>query len=365
MKNLFNQFARPVLANLDPEFAHRATVTALRFAPMLPGAPDDARLASEVFGLKFSNPVGMAAGFDKNAEAIDGTLALGFGFTEVGTITPRAQPGNPRPRIFRLPEDHAVINRYGFNSDGHGPARARLVARKSVSKRAGVLGVNLGANKDSTDRAADYVLGIEAFAGLADYFTINVSSPNTPGLRDLQEASALDELLARVLDARAAVHARTENAVSQTPVLLKIAPDLTLVQLDDIVGVALKRGIDGMIVSNTTISRPSGLHSPHKSETGGLSGKPLFDLSTQMLAATFQRVERRFPLIGAGGIDSAEAAWIKIEAGASLVQFYSALVFEGPGLANRIKQGLCERMTREAFESLASIVGRRAADLAS
>jgi dihydroorotate dehydrogenase len=302
------------------------------------------------FGLDFPNPIGLAAGFDKDGVAPDNLLALGFGLVEVGTITPRPQSGNPRPRLFRLDRDRGVINRLGFNSAGHAKARENLARRRS----AGIVGVNLGANKDSSDRIADYVAGIDAFADVASYFTINVSSPNTPGLRDLQRAAALDELLVRVLDAR-------DRAAVRRPLLLKIAPDLSLGELDEIVRVARERKIDGMIVSNTTISRPKSLTSPHANESGGLSGRPLLDASTQMLAQTYQRAEGQFSLIGVGGIDDPEAAFAKFEAGATLVQLYSALVFDGPELIARIKRGLIERLGQENLSTLDEIIGRRAA----
>jgi dihydroorotate dehydrogenase len=327
------QFARPFLHALDPETAHHATLLALQFAVLPRAAPNDKRLAVRAFGLEFPNPIGLAAGFDKDGVAPDNLLRLGFGFVEVGTITPRPQSGNPRPRLFRLDRDRAVINRLGFNSAGHAKAHGNLARRRGAG---GIVGVNLGANKDSDDRIADYVAGIKVFADLASYFTINVSSPNTPGLRDLQQAAALDELLSRVLDAR-------DRAAVRRPLLLKIAPDLALDELDAVVRVARDRKIDGMIVSNTTISRPANLASLRASETGGLSGRPLFDLSTHMLRETHQRVEKQFPLIGVGGVDGPEAALAKLEAGATLVQLYSALVFDGPELITRIKRGLLAR----------------------
>lgn len=344
--------ALPFLRLLDAETAHRATIAALKLLPARAPAPDDPRLAVAAFGLDFLNPVGLAAGFDKDAEVPDAMLALGFGFVEVGTLTPRPQPGNPRPRNFRLVEDRAVINRYGFNNQGHAAALTRL--RKNA--RAGIAGVNIGANKDADDRIADYVAGVRAFADVASYFTINVSSPNTPGLRDLQEPEALAELLSRVIEAR-------DAATVRRPLLLKIAPDLTLDQLDAIVRVARDARIDGMIVSNTTISRPETLRSPLARESGGLSGAPLFDLSTRMLAQTYLRVEKQFPLIGVGGIDSPERALAKIEAGATLIQLYSALVYEGPALVTRVKRGLLDTVAREQT-SLAALVGRRASDWA-
>jgi dihydroorotate dehydrogenase len=345
--------ALPFLRLLDAEDAHRATIAALKLLPARAPGRDDSRLAVSAFGLDFPNPVGLAAGFDKNAEVPDAMLGMGFGFVEVGTLTPRAQPGNPRPRAFRLLEDQGVINRYGFNNDGHAPA-LKLLSRRA---RKGVVGVNVGANKDADDRAADYVAGVRAFADVASYFTVNVSSPNTPGLRDLQEPEALSDLLARVIVAR-------DEAGARRPVLLKIAPDLSLTQLDGVVRVARERGVDGMIVSNTTISRPATLASPFAKETGGLSGKPLFALSTHMLAQTFLRVDGQFPLIGVGGIDSAETARAKIEAGATLVQIYSALVYEGPGLVGRIKSGFLDELALERTP-LAALVGRRAAEIAA
>jgi dihydroorotate dehydrogenase len=326
------QLARPFLHALDPESAHNATLLALQCA-WLPQPPrDDPRLGVRAFGLDFANPIGLAAGFDKDGVAPDNLLALGFGFVEIGTVTPRPQSGNPRPRLFRLDRDLGVINRLGFNSAGHARTHANLSRRRT----GGIVGVNLGANKDSADRIADYVSGIEAFADVASYFTINVSSPNTPGLRDLQQAAVLDELLSGVLDAR-------DRSPHRRPLLLKIAPDLSLGELDDIVRVARARDIDGMIVSNTTISRPASLASSPAKESGGLSGRPLFDLSTRMLTETFQRVEGQFPLIGVGGIDGPEAALAKLDAGATLVQLYSALVFDGPELIARIKRGLLAR----------------------
>jgi dihydroorotate dehydrogenase len=344
--------ATAALRLLDAEDAHRATIAALKLLPA--GAPkvDDPRLAVSAFGLDFPNPLGLAAGFDKNAEVPDAMLSLGFGFVEVGTLTPRAQPGNSRPRVFRLVEDRAVVNRYGFNNDGHARALARLEARLGARPRRGIVGVNVGANKEAADRVADYVAGVAAFAEVADYLTINVSSPNTPGLRDLQEPDALSDLLGRVLEARDAAPARR-------PVLLKIAPDLSLSQLDAVVRVARDRAVDGMIVSNTTVSRPASLRSPLATESGGLSGAPLFALSTWMLAQTYARVERQFALVGVGGIDGAEAALAKIEAGATLVQLYSALVYEGPGLVGRIKRGLLDALDAEGT-SLVRLVGRKA-----
>lgn len=349
--------ARPLIHKLDAETAHKLAVAALAKAPALRPAADDPALAVDAFGLRFPNPVGLAAGFDKHAEAIDGTLGLGFGFVEVGGVTPLPQPGNARPRVFRLPEDEAVINRYGLNSEGMEAVAARLAARR---RRGGIVGVNLGANKDSADRSADYAVLTRRLAPLADFLTVNISSPNTPGLRDLQAESALDDLIARVLEARDEVRAQGRA----TPILLKIAPDLSLPELDSMVSVALKRRIDGMIVSNTTVARPDSLRNAAKAETGGLSGKPLYAPSTRLLAETFLRVEGRFPLVGVGGIDSARTAFAKVRAGASLVQFYSAMVFKGPGLVCEIKQGLATEARKAGLPRLSALVGRDAAEIA-
>jgi dihydroorotate dehydrogenase len=297
----------------------------------------------------------MAAGFDKNAEAPDALLRLGFGFVEIGSVTPRPQAGNQRPRLFRLERDEAVINRMGFNNDGAETVLRRLAARAHLS---GIVGVNIGANKDSDDRVADYVRLIETFAPVASYFTVNVSSPNTPGLRKLQQASSLDDLLAKVIDARERVR---ENA-GDTPVLLKIAPDLTLGELDDVVHVARSRRVDGMIVGNTTLARPATLREQARAkEQGGLSGRPLFRLSTRMVAETYVRAEGAFPLVGVGGIDSGGAALTKIRAGASLIQLYSSLVYKGIGLIDGIKADLVSTLLRTGRDSLSEIVGADAA----
>jgi dihydroorotate dehydrogenase len=354
---LFQRLAAPLLHTLDPEKAHSLTVRMLKLAPLPRPAPDDKRLATRAFGLNFPNPVGMAAGFDKNAEVPDALLRLGFGFVETGTVTPRPQPGNPRPRVFRLEADNAVINRLGFNSRGGRAALKRLAARANAG---GIVGVNIGANKDSQDRTLDYIRMIKQFAPVASYVTVNVSSPNTPGLRNLQQADMLDGLLARVIDARdnAAINA------GPTPVLLKIAPDLSLAELDDVVGVARARRVDGMIVGNTTTGRPPSLRDAAKAkEAGGLSGRPLYALSTRMLAETFVRVEEVFPLIGSGGIDSGTAALAKFRAGASLVQLYSALVFAGLGLVDEIKTELLAALDRERLNSLSELVGVDAASV--
>ena len=355
MIRAFDAFSLPLLRWFDPEGAHRLAIHGLKFLPPARPRPDDHKLAVRAFGLNFPNPVGMAAGFDKNAEVPDALLRLGFGFVEIGTVTPRAQRGNPRPRLFRLERDEAVINRLGFNSDGAETVLRRLAGRAHFG---GIVGVNVGANKDSSDRTADYVKLIEIFAPVASYFTVNVSSPNTPGLRNLQQAGMLDDLLARVIDARE----RVRKNAGEAPVLLKIAPDLSLGELDDVVQIARSRRVDGMIVSNTTLARPSTLREETRArESGGLSGRPLFRLSTRMVAETYVRVEGAFPLVGVGGIDSGGAALTKIRAGASLIQVYSALVYKGLGLVEDIKNDLASTLLRTGRDSLSEIVGADAA----
>jgi dihydroorotate dehydrogenase len=353
----FDRLSRPLLRALDPEDAHGLAIKALQIVPVGKAAADPPELAVRAFGLDFPNPVGVAAGFDKNAQAPDALLRLGFGFVEVGTVTPRPQAGNPRPRLFRLEADQGVINRFGFNSDGAPSVLARLTAR---ARAGGIVGVNIGANKDSVDRAEDYVRLIETFAPVASYFTVNISSPNTPGLRDLQQARALDDLLARVIDARERVRPRS----GRKPVLVKIAPDLTLSELDDTVGIARKHRVDGMIVGNTTISRPNSLRARDIArEAGGLSGRPLFKLSTRMLAETFVRAEGAFPLVGVGGIDTGPTAIAKIRAGATLIQVYSGLVYRGLALLAEIKTDLAAALRRGHRDSLASMVGVDAAEM--
>jgi dihydroorotate dehydrogenase len=352
MIGLFDRIARPFLRALEPEDAHALAVKALKFAPIA-RASNGPELAVRAFGLNFPNPVGIAAGFDKNAEVPDALLRVGFGFVEVGTVTPQPQGGNPRPRLFRLDADEAVINRLGFNNDGAMTVLGRLAARTN----GGIVGVNIGANKGSEDRAADYVQLIEAFAPVASFFTVNVSSPNTPGLRELQQAAVLDDLLARVVEARDGVSKRA----GPTPVLLKIAPDLSLADLDDLVGVARARRVDGMIVSNTTIARPGDLRDDKAREPGGLSGRPLFTLSTRMLAEAYVRAEGAFALIGAGGIDSGASALAKIKAGANLLQLYTGLIFRGLGLIAEIKAEIVRALRPERGETLADLVGVDAA----
>jgi dihydroorotate dehydrogenase len=335
-------FLRPLAFALDAEVAHRATIGALKLLPLtgLPTLSDS--LAMEVAGLRFPSPVGLAAGFDKDAEVPDAMLGLGFGFVEVGTVTPLPQTGNPKPRLFRLAEDQAVINRMGFNNAGQVAALERLAKRQ----RRGVVGVNIGANKDSLDRIADYVAGIHAMSGVADYLTINISSPNTPGLRGLQDEGALAELLSAVRDSR---------GKGGPPVFLKVAPDLEASDPERIVRAAIDAKIDALIVANTTVSRPV-LKSRFAGEAGGLSGAPLKPLALDALRAFRAASGGAIPLIAAGGIASADDAWARIRAGASLVQLYSALVYQGPGLARRIADGLAERLRRSGMASIAEAV---------
>lgn len=342
-----------LLRNIDPETAHNMAIAALEKLPLPACAADDPRLAVRAFGLDFANPLGMAAGFDKDARVPRALIRLGFGFVEVGGVTRRPQAGNPRPRVFRLPADGAVINRYGLNSEGMEAVAARLERRG----RQGILGINLGANKDSADRIADYVDLTRRLGPLADYLTLNVSSPNTPGLRDLQGKAFLDTLIARVLEARGAGAVR---------ILLKIAPDLDDSQLDDIIEVSLRRKIDGLVVSNTTIARPETLRDASVArETGGLSGRPLFRPSTVLLAKAYLRVEGAFPLIGVGGIASGEDAVAKIGAGATLLQLYTALVFTGPGLIGEIKRAILRALAAEKAAGIPDLVGRNAATWAA
>jgi dihydroorotate dehydrogenase len=335
---------RPLIFALDPETAHRATLAALRTG-LVPRAPaDDPILATRLAGLDLPNPIGLAAGFDKDVEVPDAMLRLGFGFVECGSVTPRPQAGNPQPRLFRLAEDRAVINRMGFNNRGLEHAVVRLQARRG---RPGIVGINLGANKDADDRTADYVTGLRATAALASYVTVNISSPNTPGLRALQDEAALTDLVARVVAARGSL---------QVPVFVKIAPDLEPADFDAIARIAIDGGIDGLIVSNTTISRPP-LHSRDAGEAGGLSGAPLQPLAMAALRQAARATGGALPLIAAGGIASGADAYARIRVGASAVQLYSALVYEGPGLVQRIKADLAALLRRDGFASVAAAVG--------
>ena len=337
---------RPVAFALDPEAAHRLTIRALKAAPGRRPAAPDPMLAIRVAGLDFPNPVGLAAGFDKDAEVFRQMLGLRFGFVEVGTLTPRPQPGNPKPRLFRLAKDKGVINRLGFNNQGQAAALTRLEKREG---RTDIVGINIGANKDSVagDAAiADYVRGARTMAPVADYLAVNISSPNTPGLRALQDKGALNELLAAVMAARG----------RPTPVFLKVAPDLEPADIDDIVAVSIDRRIDALIVGNTTVSRPS-LRSKHAKESGGLSGTPLKSLALQRLKDFRTATQGALPLIAVGGIASGADAYERIRAGASLVQLYTALVYKGPGLAKRINRELKALLQRDGFGSVAEAVG--------
>lgn len=336
--------AKPFLHKLDAEHAHGLTIAGLQTGLVKSPTQNWDNLKSELFGLSFANPVGLAPGFDKNAEVPDAMLGLGFGFVEIGTVTPLPQAGNPRPRLFRLPEDRAVINRMGFNNDGHDVVYKRLVARR---KKGGIVGVNIGANKDSANRSLDYVKGVEKFSELASYITINISSPNTPGLRNLQGRDDLRHLLELVLKAR-------KNAVA---ILLKIAPDLSEPELQDVASVCEEMKVDGVIISNTTLGR-TGLQSIHARETGGLSGEPLFELSTKCLADFYSMTDGRIPLIGVGGVHDAKTAFAKIQAGASLIQLYSALVYQGPSLVTEICQDLSEKFMSLQIENFADAIGK-------
>lgn len=340
---------RPLAFTLDAEKAHRATIAVLKlrtgtaFTPEPPWTPT---LETEVAGLRFPNPIGLAAGFDKDAEVFEQMLGIGFGFVEVGTLTPRPQAGNPRPRLFRLVEDEAVINRMGFNNRGQADALGRLSRRYRTR---GPVGVNVGANKDSGDRIHDYAEGVRTMTPVADYLTINISSPNTPGLRGLQDEEALRDLLAAVDEVR-----------TERPIFLKVAPDLESGDHERIVRAALDHHVDALIVANTTVSRPP-LKSRHAKEAGGLSGAPLKPLALEALRAFRNASGGEIPLIGVGGIANADDAWERIRAGASLVQLYSAMVYRGPGIARRIASGLAERLKRHGFGNIAEAVGSGAA----
>ncbi len=341
------RYSGPLVRLLPPEAAHDLAIFLLKHG-LVPAQPpaDDSVLAIRLFGRDFPNPVGLAPGFDKNAQVPDAMLAQGFGFVEVGSVTPRPQPGNPQPRLFRLVEDRAVINRMGFNNDGLEVVAARLAARRRI----GIVGGNLGKNKDTLDAAADYEKGVRALGPLTDYLVINVSSPNTPGLRALQGRAPLAELVARTRQALLELPA-------PPPLLLKIAPDLTEEDRRDIAEVALAGGLDGLVVTNTTIDRPGGLVSRHRAEAGGLSGAPLFEPSTRMLAEMYRLTGGKLPLVGVGGIASAADAYAKIRAGASLLQLYTAMIYQGPALVTGIKQGLAALLRQDRFASLADAVG--------
>ena len=335
------------LRRLDPEQAHQWAIKGLALAPLPAPPADDPILKTDLAGLVLPNPVGLAAGLDKNGEALTGLSRLGFGFVECGSVTPRPQPGNPQPRLFRLSEDRAVINRMGFNNAGLEAFAARLDRRP----RGGVVGANLGANKDTEDKAADYVAGLQRLAGRASYFTVNISSPNTPGLRALQGRAQLDDLLGRIDAARPAA------GEARVPVFLKIAPDLIADEIGMIVEASLAHRIDGLIVSNTTLERPASLRSAHAHEAGGLSGAPIRPFAEQALRAAAEAANGRLPLIAVGGIDSGAEAYARIRLGAAAVQVYSALIYEGPGLIARIKRDLAAHLRADGFSTVAQAVG--------
>jgi dihydroorotate dehydrogenase len=349
------ELLRPPLFAIDPEVAHWLAIRALGAPlPVANVPPPDPRLARKLMGLDFTNPVGLAGGFDKNAEAVDGLFRLGFGFVEIGTVTPRPQAGNDKPRLFRLKEDAALVNRLGFNNRGFDAAHRRLAARKAT----GIVGVNIGVNRDSTDRITDYVAGIAAFADVAAYFVINVSSPNTVGLRDLQARDALRDLLKQTLAAR-------DLAPRRVPLLLKLAPDLSDGELAGVAEAVVEAGVDGVIATNTTTSRPEITDQRWAGAKGGLSGRPLFRLSTIQLARFRKLVGTDMPIIGVGGVESGETAWAKIVAGADLVQLYTGLIYKGPDLPAAINRYLARRLEREGHDSIADIVGIRNAEWAA
>jgi dihydroorotate dehydrogenase len=338
---------RPLFFALDAERAHHLSLALLRLMPNSAPLPSDPTLAQQVAGVSFPNPVGLAAGYDKDGLVAHKMHGLGFGFAELGTLTPLPQAGNPQPRLFRLAQDRAVINRMGFNNGGQTAAMKRLAARGAATGARPVIGINIGANKDAVDRVADYVTGVRTMAPLADYLTVNISSPNTPGLRALQDRAALDGLLGAVMATRGS---------EGTPIFLKVAPDLEPADVEDIAAACLDHGIDALIVSNTTITRPA-LHSAQAGETGGLSGAPLHDMALARLRDFRRVLGDRLPLIGVGGIANADQAYARIRSGASLVQIYSALVYEGPMLARRINAGLKVLMARDGFTRISEVVG--------
>jgi len=338
-----SDFGAALLRRIDPETAHSLAIRALKFPGVVAVGHDDPVLATHLAGLALSNPIGLAAGLDKNGQAIIGLSRLGFGFVECGSVTPRPQPGNPKPRLFRLAEDQAIINRMGFNNAGLNAFRANLAARRPGPP----VGANLGANKDTEDRAADYATGLKALAGTCDYFTVNISSPNTPGLRALQSRDALDDLLGRVAEAR-------PNGV---PVFLKIAPDLIPAEIGEIVEAAMAHRIDALIVSNTTLERPADLRSAQASEVGGLSGAPLAPIARRALVQATEAAQGRLPLIAVGGIGSGADAYDRIRLGACAVQLYSALIYQGPGLIGRIRRDLAARLRADGFVTVSDAVG--------
>ncbi|XP_014235921.1 dihydroorotate dehydrogenase (quinone), mitochondrial [Trichogramma pretiosum] len=354
-EKFYDQFAMPFMRLVDPEIAHRLAINTAKFglSPTQNNA-DPPILRTSLWGLNFNNPLGMAAGFDKHAEAVEGLHKMGFGFVEIGSVTPKPQDGNPKPRVFRLSEDKAIINRYGFNSEGHDVVHDRLAALKASPTFNGIIGVNLGKNKDSTNATQDYVDGIIKFSDLADYFVVNVSSPNTPGLRNLQGKKELEELLSHVNEARS----KTEK---KPPLLLKVAPDLSKEEMKDIAAVIMraKTRVDGLVVSNTTLSREN-LLSEAKDENGGLSGAPIASLSTRCIANMYQLTNGRIPIIGVGGIFSGADAYGKLKAGASLIQIYTAFTYHGPPIVGRIKRELSQLLHDDGINNISEVVGKEA-----
>jgi dihydroorotate dehydrogenase len=349
--------AQSGLLFLDPERAHEMSLRALEAGVYPRGAPDDPNLRQTIWGLDFPNPLGMAAGFDKDARVPGALIGMGFGFAEIGTVTPRPQPGNPRPRVFRLIRERGAINRLGFNSGGHEAAKARLARRP-----AGVIGVNIGANKDSADPVEDFAAGLRAFYGVADYFTVNISSPNTPGLRDLQAPDRLHRLLARLMSERQSLAA---DAGPRRPILVKLAPDIHDDDFPATIACLMEHRIDGIILTNTTISRGEIPQAAYRAEAGGLSGRPLFQRATRTLAKAYLLTGGKLPLIGVGGIDSGETALAKIRAGASLIQLYTGMIYEGAGLIGAIKHALIESMDRDGAGDVTALRGTQAERWAS
>ncbi|XP_011878784.1 PREDICTED: dihydroorotate dehydrogenase (quinone), mitochondrial [Vollenhovia emeryi] len=354
-ERFYSDVAVPLVQLIDPETAHKLAVKALKYG-LVPRqkTEDPASLRTTVLGMHFDNPIGMAAGFDKQGEAVQGLRNIGFSFVEIGSVTPKPQPGNPKPRVFRLPEDNAVVNRYGFNSVGHDVVWQRLKELKGSKSFNGILGVNLGMNKGTRDATQDYIDGIKRFKDVADYFVINVSSPNTLGLRSLQNRSNLEELLTRINAAR-------ELAGSRQPLLLKLAPDLSDSERQDVADVVLSKRsrVDGLILCNTTVTRPN-LISPNKEESGGLSGAPLTDISTAMIADMYKRTGGSIPIIGVGGVFSGSDAYVKLRAGASLVQLYTSYIYNGPPIVGKIKRELCEILETNGFSSVTDAIGKDA-----
>ncbi|XP_036150707.1 dihydroorotate dehydrogenase (quinone)-like [Monomorium pharaonis] len=352
-ERFYRDVAIPLVQLIDPEIAHKLAVKVLKYGLVPKQKKEDpSLLQTTVFGLHFKNPIGMAAGFDKQGEAVEGLHKIGFSFVEIGSVTPKPQPGNPKPRVFRLPEDNAVVNRYGFNSDGHDIVWERLKRLKENKNFNGIVGVNLGRNKETKDTVQDYIDGIKKFVDVADYFVINVSSPNTPGLRSLQNKKNLQELLNRVNAAR-------DLLGSKQPLFLKLAPDLSDSERQDVADVILgqKSRVDGLVLCNTTITRPN-LTNPNKEESGGLSGAPLTDISTAMISDMYRRTRGSIPIIGVGGVFSGTDAYTKIRAGASLVQLYTSYIYNGPPIVGKIKRELCEVLETNGFSSVTDAIGK-------